>query len=267
MREAKHLGPTRWTVRCLSCLVGLLSAAALSGCAPTIGSPNPSLLRQMESKGEFGAPQAVRLCALLDLGVSRQAAQALVDRAWNDTEAGPLGLRMRLASFDLWVGDLHDADVDFAEIQKRALTPECDRLIVFLGHSDERMSRMAGSVSLHHAIVLASPESMQTSTMTPVDVVRHELYHLVGCGHARVMDECYHRIALAKARRKGPDAFFPVYLYLLDEDLEKYCGENALIDDRAEANRIARLWVAQRQRQAAGEVVKNPACTPVTRSR
>jgi len=125
--------------------------------------------------------------------------------------------------------------------------------MAFLDHSDSRSPRLAGGVSLIHGFVIAATGGLASLLFAPTEAIRHELYHLVGCGHARIMDECYRRIALAKRSKKIPDGFFPVFLYLEDEDISRNCGRNLVIEDRAEANRIARLRDAQMKLQAAGQ--------------
>jgi hypothetical protein len=209
----------------------------------------------MSARGEFGAAQSVRICGLLDGGITEAAARRLIDEAWNDTEAGALGLRMVLVSLNPWQRDGADIDTIFRNVRKLPVAPECDRVLAFLAPSDDFVSELAGGVSLTHGFVLATPESTRRFPLTPIEVARHEIYHLVGCGHSPTMDECYRRIALAKSKRGGASAFFPVFQYVLDEDIGKHCGANPLIDDRAEANRIAQRWVGENERLAAGHAL------------
>jgi len=229
----------------------LLATAVLFGCGATIGTPNPDLLGRMAAEGAFGAWQSVRICALLDEGITAAAARKLVDEGWNDTEAAALGLRMRVVSARPWKSGGNDIEAVFRRIRENPVPPGCDRVLAFLGHSDRREHRQAGAVLLVHGFVLAAEESLRHFLMTPTEAVRHELYHLVGCGHAQVMDECYRRIAAAKGRRKGADAFLPVFLYIENDAIERNCGRNALIDDRNEANRIAGIWVSHTVLRAA----------------
>jgi hypothetical protein len=250
--------------RFLSRTACLAVTAVTMGCAAHIGAPNPALLEQMAAAGAFGAGQTVRICALLEPGIAESTARRLLDEAWNDTEARALGLRMELVSATSWKSEGRDLEAIMSGVRKRPVPPECDRLLAFLGESDERAPRLAGGVSLAHGFVVASADFVRRPLLAPTAAARHELYHLAGCGHAQVMDECYRRIALAKQRRKGPDAFFPVFLYLEDADIERNCGENRLIEDRGEANRAARLRGEALARQAAGET--QPArCHPSRR--
>jgi len=254
-------------VRGLSRIACLLVAAVTAGCAGgNIGAPNPGLLEKMAAGGAFGAEQRVRICALLDAGIAEATARRLIDEAWNDTEARALALKLQVVSSTPWKSEGNDIEAIMSSVRKVPVEPGCDRLLAFLGQSDSRQPRLVGGVSLIHGFVVASAESMRGLSLTPVEAARHELYHLVGCGHAQTMDECYRRIALAKGQRKGADAFFPVFLYLEDEDIERNCGENLLIDDRGNANRIARLRGAQMERQAAGQAPPVRSCPPTKTS-
>jgi hypothetical protein len=246
----------------LSRIGWILATLVTAGCAGNIGAPNPGLLEKMAAEGAFGAKQSVRICALLEPGVSEAAARRLIDEAWNDTEARALGLYLQVVSSTPWKSEGNDIEAIMSSVRKVNVGPGCDRLLAFLGESDSRQPRLVGGVSLIHGFVVASAASMRGLSLTPVEAARHELYHLVGCGHAQTMDECYRRIALAKGRRKGADAFFPVFLYLEDEDIARNCGENLLIDDHGDANLIARLRGAQMERQMSGRAPPARSCPP-----
>ena len=251
----------------LSRLVGALATATMLGCTPTIGTPNPELLGQLTADGAFREAQSVRICGLHEAGISADTVRRLIDAAWNDQLAGTFGLRIQLASLQPWQREGSDITTVLFNVQAIPVAAECDRVFAFLEHAiDFRDGELAGAVSLSHGVVLASSESLARSSLTPVEAVRHELYHLVGCGHAWVMDECYRRIALAKQRRKSADAFFPVLLYLETEDIQRNCGNNPLIDDRSDANRIAQRWVEQRKQRAAGGTPPARPCPPAQKS-
>jgi hypothetical protein len=247
----------------LSRIVCALVTATMLGCAPTIGAPNLELLGQLTAKGAFREAQSVRICGLHEAGVSAETVRGLIDAAWNDQLAATFGLEMRLTSLQVWRREGSDIATVLFNVQAIPVAAECDRVFAFMDQAvDFRDGELVGAVSLSHGVVLATRESLAHASLTPIEAVRHELYHLVGCGHAWVMDECYRRIALAKQRRKSADAFFPVPLYLEDEDIRRNCGDNPLIDDRGDANRIAQRWVAQRKQLAAGEAPPARPCTP-----
>lgn len=244
----------RWSICCL------LAAAIVAGCTATIGTPNPELLRSMSAAGEFGGEQTVRVCGLLDSGITEAMAHRIIDEAWNETEAAPLGLKVELVSLEPWKRESGDVERIFRNVRSVPIARGCDRLLAFLGPSDDVVSALAGGVSFTHGFVFATPEGAQRFTLMPAEVVRHEIYHLVGCGHASVMDECYGRIARAKANRNGADGFFPVFQYILDDDIRKNCGENPLITDRAEANRVAGRWATELGRQTTGAMSPARRC-------
>lgn len=251
----------------LSRIVCAVATATLVGCAPTIGVPNAELLGQLTARGVFRSAQSVRICGLHEAGISAETVRGLIDAAWNDQLADTFGLRIQLTSLQPWQREGRDIATVLFNVQAIPVASECDRVFAFMDHvADFRDGKLVGAVSLSHGVVLATSESLAHSSLTPKDAVRHEFYHLVGCGHAWVMDECYRRIALAKQRRTSAAAFFPVLLYLEDEDIRRNCGNNPLIEDRDDANRIAQRWVEERKRQAAGHATLARPCPPAKES-
>lgn len=238
----------------------MLAAALVAACT-TIGTPNPELLAQMAARGEFGTAQQLRVCALLDEGVDEAMARGLVEEAWNRSEAAPLGLEVVLASLRPWKSEGSDTETIFRHVRKMPIPPECDRVFAFVAPSEDSALDAAGAVTLAHGFAVITPSMTRRHFMTPAEVVRHEFYHLVGCGHAQTMDECYRRIARAKGERRRPTDFFPVFQYVLDEDIERNCGANRLFDERAEVNRTTRLWLAEGERIASGRAPRGgPQC-------
>jgi hypothetical protein len=200
-------------------LLRVVLVLCLPGCT-TIGLPNPRALQRLD----FGPPEEVRFCVLLDAGVAQEYAEALL-RAWNSREGTKYGLFLRPVSFErhprqgfTYKGILHD-------LLKIPLGAECDRVIFFVGrHAGDVLYGLAavnpflplpevlGAVNdktATHGFVLAalgSPTQLlgELAFQSREDVTMHELYHFVGCGHSyTTMAGCYQRIHTLKERYRG----------------------------------------------------------------
>ncbi len=198
----------------LLCLVGA------SGCFFTsIGLEHDALLQSVD----FGPPQTVRLCVFLDDGISPRKARQLLS-SW-DSEAPKYGLAVEPVSFQPMArrGFFHGSIVK--EVQAQILAADCDRKLYFVGRNAGDflwgdlaalalpLPEVLGEVddaTLTSGFVVASAISPNQLLLSPYNVTRHELYHLLGCKQHFDMPACYREIAALKRRERQltADGFF-----------------------------------------------------------
>lgn len=214
------------------CLLGT------SGCLITsIGMENP----QARAEKDFGPPQSLKVCALLDDGISRDDAQQTLADEWNQGEASKYNLSVQLVSYS----SLPRPASEFfhwqiaRKLAMRQIPPQCDRVMYFVNRNalDALWSvpelygapEILGEVddfSMTKGYVVDRIASLNQVLMlpwfSPEKVARHEAYHMVGCGHDLVMNECYEHIAEAKwlakrlddagcYQKSGVKPFFPSF--------------------------------------------------------
>src|SRR5271169_7255150 len=99
---------------------------AASGCGTFIGVDHPAMRQSMD----FGPPQTVNMCVLLDKGVSPDDAAALLS-TWNE-EGSKYGLYVKAASYQELprTGFFHSQIMD--QLNEVSLPPSCDRMIYFV---------------------------------------------------------------------------------------------------------------------------------------
>jgi len=182
------------------CRLGMFLVLCLQGCT-TIGLHNPRALRHMD----FGQPEEVRFCILLDEGVSKDYAEALL-LAWNKTEGNKYNLFLRPVSFERHRRSGFTYGAILKDVMKIPLGENCDRLIFFVGRSfgdilyglaslnpyvplPEVLGAVNGETATHGFVIasLGSPNQLLGELLflqSRQDVTIHELYHFLGCGHS-----------------------------------------------------------------------------------
>jgi hypothetical protein len=197
--------------------IGLaLALALLAGCT-SIGLHSPKVRRQVD----FGAPDAVRLCLYLDAGISARKARLLIDEAWRD-EAPLYGLQITVAQTTRWLRPAFTMDGIMEALTREPLRPGCDRIFALVGrHLGDVMWGMLllpeilGAVNdetLTHGYAIVRMASLNQLVSPPRQVVRHEIYHLLGCDEHFRMRRCYEQIARLKAvKRANESEFFPAW--------------------------------------------------------
>ena len=196
-------------------LLRLVALVLLAGCT-SMGAHNQATLRQLD----FGAKDTVALCLYLDEGISEEQARALIDEAWRD-EAPRYGLEMKIASVTRWRRPAFTMDGIVDALRREPLSPGCDRILALIGrHFGDvvwglLLPEYLGAVNdetLTHGYVIARRASLNQLFEPPRSVVRHELYHLLGCEEHFAMEHCYQRIASLKRTKQalGSD-FFPAW--------------------------------------------------------
>jgi hypothetical protein len=221
--------------QCWRLLLGV--AVLLQGCT-TIGVHNPRALRSLD----FGPPEEVRFCVLLEEGISQDYAEALL-LAWNTEEGKKYNPFLRPVSFERHKRGGFTANGIIQDVLKVPLRGECDKVVFFVGrHLGDMLYGIAtlnpyvplpelvGAVNAEtttHGFVIASlgsPNQLLGELLffqSRHSVTIHELYHFFGCGHSyTTMDGCYKRIHTLKATYRdlksrgyyeqvGEELFFP----------------------------------------------------------
>lgn len=227
-----------------------------SGCFMTsIGMDRPELRAQTD----FGPPNTLRVCALLDDGISQSDAQATLQDYWNENEASKYQLSVKLVSYSSLPRTL---DEFFGyqigrQVVMRQIPPGCDRMMYFVNRNvlDVAWSipeaygapEVLGEVddtTMTRGYVVDRVASLNQVLMspwfTPSKVARHETFHMIGCGHDLVMDQCYKHIAEAKwiedrlrnagcYEKTGTEEFFPAF---------SHEGEGPILLTRPQANSV-----------------------------
>ncbi len=179
----------------------ILLALSSAGCT-FIGIDHPSERGEID----FGPSQQVRLCVLLDRGITREYADQLLD-SWS-SEAPKYGLYLTPVSYQEMPrsGFTHAGIMN--QLEQLSLPDRCDRMIYFVnrGPSDYLYSLAAVSLglpevfgevddpTLTRGFVVADISSPIQLAMTPGSITRHEIYHLLGCSQHFNMSDCYRRI-------------------------------------------------------------------------
>jgi hypothetical protein len=195
----------------------IATTAMIMGCT-TIGVPDAAKM----GKIDFGAPVPMRVCLLKDREISRQRTDEI--KAALQEELRPYGIEVMYPWVAQWDRPGFWSDTQVSGIVLMPLVPPCDRIFGLAGrHTGDFfwgiiMPEILGAVegktftrgfavvewgSLNQLLSFAGPESNAV----------HEGYHLLGCGHGLVMDDCYEQIRTMKIiavqeRERGND-FFP----------------------------------------------------------
>jgi hypothetical protein len=170
---------------------------------------------------DFGPPDSLSLCLLIDDGITEQLAREIIDEAWRE-EGNLYGLTIKVASVSRWPRPAFTVDGIMDALLREPLRAECDRVFALLGrHVGDflwglvGLPEVLGAVddnTLTHGYAVIQRASLNGVLMPPVGVVRHEIYHLLGCAEHFNMSGCYDQIAAMKHRKRmdGTD-FFPAW--------------------------------------------------------
>jgi hypothetical protein len=226
------------TTTLLSCLVLGACLFGTSGCYVTsIGMERP----EVRAETDFGPPETLRVCALLDDGITQRDAQETLADYWNRNEASKYNLSVKLVSYS----SLPRPASEFfhwqiaRQVVARRIPPQCDRTMYFVNRNaldtlwsipeaygaPEVLGEVDDYTMTRGYVVdrIASLNQVLLSPwFSPAKVARHETYHMLGCGHALVMGECYKHIAEAKLiehrltaagcyEKSGLQRFFPAF--------------------------------------------------------
>ncbi|HVA79593.1 MAG TPA: hypothetical protein VNF29_01580 [Candidatus Binataceae bacterium] len=190
----------------------------------------------------YGPAEHVRLCVLLDDGITRGDADALL-RSWND-QAKIYSLYLEPVSYQQFprIGFFHSEILD--QVSQVPLGNSCDRVLYFVNRNvgDVAFGLISTAVgvpevlgevddaTLTHGYVVARRATINQLVMSPSGVTQHELFHLLGCPEHFNMPDCYariHNLKLAEEKLKaqgyfaahGERPFYPTFASRTDSML------------------------------------------------
>jgi hypothetical protein len=227
-----------------------------SGCFVTsVGFDRP----RTRAATDFGPPETLRVCALLDDGISQGDAKETLEDYWNENEAAKYNLSVKLvsyASLPRTLSTFFGWQLSRA-VANRQIPLGCDRLMYFVNRNvldvawsapevygaPEILGEVGDDTMTRGFVVdrIASLDQVLMSVWsTPSEVARHETFHFLGCKHDLVMDQCYKHIAAAKwienrlrvaqcYEKTRTDEFFPCF---------SHEGDGPILLTRSQANLI-----------------------------
>jgi len=222
-----------------------LALVLFSGCT-SMGHHHPAARQQHD----FGPAETVNLCLYVDQGIGEQEARALIENAWRD-EAQLYGIELRIVEVRQWSRPAFRMEGILQALRQERLDAPCDRIFAMINRNlgdflwafvGPEVLGAVNDETLTHGYAAARVGSFNQLMTPPLEVTRHEIYHLLGCGEHFDMTGCYEQIARLKEwkRANGGD-FFPAW------DLQK----KQMLASRDAVNRRLEPWrrtsVAARQ--------------------
>jgi len=188
---------------------------ALTACT-SIGSDNVHVRQRVD----FGPPDVLSLCLLVDDGIADTMAEAIINDAWHD-EGAVYGLRINVVSVRAWRRPAFTSDGIIKALLREPLPAGCDRLFALVGrHAGDALwglfglPEVLGAVSNDtstHGFAVVGGVSLNQVFISPRNVVHHEIHHLLGCDGHFNMSRCYDTIATMKRQRLAGADFFPAW--------------------------------------------------------
>jgi hypothetical protein len=208
-------GQAEASSRLRGCTAAGLLVVVLSGCT-AVGFHSSAARAQHD----FGQPDTVRLCLYLDDGIDEERARALIQEAWQG-EGHLFGLHLAVASVTRWSRPAFTVNGILESLQRQPLGPGCDRALALIGrHAGDVLwglvlPEVLGAVNdetLTHGFAVVQRATVNQLLSSPADVLRHELYHLLGCDAHFRMGRCYEQIArLKRFKQDSRSDFFPAW--------------------------------------------------------
>jgi hypothetical protein len=217
-----------------------LALVVISGCT-SIGLHSADARRQHE----FGPPDTVRLCLHLDDGISETRGRALIDEAWRG-EAPLYGLRLAVTEVTRWPRPAFTMNGIIEALTREPLPPGCDRVFALIvRHVGDilwgllLLPEVLGAVNdetLTHGYAIVGHASLNQLFSSPTDVIRHEIYHLLGCDEHFRMGRCYEQIARLKQwKRSHQSEFFPAW----DITSQRILATREAVNEALSASRVS----------------------------
>ncbi|TDR57221.1 hypothetical protein DFP85_10136 [Halomonas ventosae] len=196
-------------------LIPLLLAMFTSACA-TVGKHDPDTLSTID----FGPVETLRVCLLVDEGITESRARTLFKKVGE--ELSVFDLEVEIPWVRPWKRPAFLMNGILEDVALQPLAPPCDRLMAVVGRNvgDFFVSWLAPEIlgvvetNTHtRGYVVGQSVSFNQLLNRPTDVAVHEAYHLLGCAHGLSLAECYPYILelkrTARANREEGNDFFP----------------------------------------------------------
>jgi hypothetical protein len=217
----------------MSRLYSVLSVAcAILLCACTSMGHHHTDVR---SQFDFGPPEKLSICLLVNQGISEEQGRKLVEDAWAH-EGQLYGIQVQVVSVTQWSRPAFDMEGILAGLRQQPLEAPCDRVLALFDRSvgdflwglvGPEVLGAVNNESLTHGYAFATRATLAGVLNSPTSVMEHEIYHLLGCGNHYDMNACYAQIARLKQwKRENNSDFFPAW------DL----NHNRMLATRAEVN-------------------------------
>ena len=185
----------------------VLLGLALTGCTSIGGlSVKPDVTAY-----DFGPSRTLHVCVLRDPDVSVARVRDLV-ATWRQ-ELAPLEIQVVIPWVREWERPAFTVRGIAESLAKIPLDVPCDRLLAFVGrHAGDALYSLLSlvlpapevlgwvdNVTMTHGLVVAEWTASLNQAVQggPEESIRHEGYHLLGCGHA-TWAACYTRVAELK---------------------------------------------------------------------
>lgn len=183
---------------------------------------------------DFGQEKQLRLCIYHDPEISKARIKNLIENLSEELKLYKIQVQVAIQKEYPRKHFFTEDSLNLLMIEK--LPIECDRILALFSRNifDFLLAipfpEILGVVETYtrtRGIVYAdyfTPNLLLGAT--PSRTFIHETYHLLGCDHALIMNECYHRIQLAKGL-PSLNQFFPSFgtdekiIFLSHEDVNK----------------------------------------------
>ena len=170
---------------------------------------------------DFGPAERLSFCLLVDEGITERAARQLMNDAWRE-EGALYGLNIEVVSVVPWGRPAYTMQGILDALLQHPLHPQCDRVFALIGrHVGDvvwgllGLPEVLGAVDDNtstHGYAVVQRASVNQLFLSPTSVVRHEIYHLLGCSEHFNMSGCYETItAMKRRKRDGGSDFFPAW--------------------------------------------------------
>jgi len=230
-----------WYVLALVVVVAMESSACTS-----MGFHN------VQARGgfDFGPPDSLSFCLLVDDGITDQTAREVIDDAWRE-EGALYGLSIKVVSVRPWPRPAFTVQGIMEALLRQPLGAGCDRVFALIGrHVGDMLWGLIGLPEVlgavddntsTHGYAVIQRASLNQMFMSPGSVVRHEIYHLLGCGEHFNMPACYENITAMKLRKRVDGAdFFPAWDVVNNRPLVSREAVNARLQEVLGSMRTSR---------------------------